>query len=250
MPTHCCASPNGADARLYERSDTSSRALEGCLRKLASYAAVSPTGLALQSTWQFQVDIATGHKTGFYLTSATAAKFAQWAARLGVQDVLNCYCYTGGFTVAALMAVRGMSPKCSCPGAGACQCMFSKLGLMPAVGFMDADVSATLRAAPDRLRAAALYAIVLDPPKLAPTAATLARRFKDGNRLGTSAPPAMRVRVRMVVRPYGVIVPDGTQAIGCKEPVLEPEPPWEQALRAGGVVTKPRHGTGHVCVLA
>ena len=27
------------------------------------------------------------------------------------------------------------------------------------------------------------------------------------------------------------------------------EPPWARFLRAGGVVAKPRHGTGHVCVL-
>ena len=53
--------------------------------------------------WKLSLDVAEGHKTGFYLDQRDSRhKFAAYAKRLQFQNVLNCYCYTGGFTVAAL----------------------------------------------------------------------------------------------------------------------------------------------------
>ena len=53
------------------------------------------------------MDIATGHKTGFYLDQRDSrGKFAAYTRRLGLKRVLNCYCYTGGFTVAALAGMH------------------------------------------------------------------------------------------------------------------------------------------------
>ena len=48
-----------------------------------------------------------GHKTGFYLDQRDnrCSSSAQLAAG---RDVLNCFCYTGGFTVHALAARRGI----------------------------------------------------------------------------------------------------------------------------------------------
>jgi hypothetical protein len=49
------------------------------------------------------LDVAEGHKTGFYLDQRdNRARFAQWVRQLAASAVLNCYSYTGGFSVAAL----------------------------------------------------------------------------------------------------------------------------------------------------
>jgi hypothetical protein len=91
-------------ARLYERSDTNSRALEGMLPVAGWLKGDGPTELTIREHgWQLTLDIATGHKTGFYLDQRDSRhKFAEHSRRLAFQRVLNCYCYTGGFTVAAL----------------------------------------------------------------------------------------------------------------------------------------------------
>ncbi len=56
--------------------------------------------------WRFHVDVAKGHKTGFYLDQRDNRKpLRRHAVRhFGFQRVLNCFCYTGGFSVAALGA--------------------------------------------------------------------------------------------------------------------------------------------------
>jgi len=49
------------------------------------------------------LNIAEGHKTGFYLDQRDSRfRFYQHTLFRKFQNVLNCYCYTGGFTVAAL----------------------------------------------------------------------------------------------------------------------------------------------------
>jgi 23S rRNA (cytosine1962-C5)-methyltransferase len=57
--------------------------------------------------WSLALDIAEGHKTGFYLDQRDSRlKFAEYAQRLNLRQVLNCYCYTGGFSVAGLSGMR------------------------------------------------------------------------------------------------------------------------------------------------
>jgi 23S rRNA (cytosine1962-C5)-methyltransferase len=62
-----------------------------------------PTELSIREhDWRLGLDIARATRPASTWTSATAGKrFADYARRLGFQRVLNCYCYTGGFTVAA-----------------------------------------------------------------------------------------------------------------------------------------------------
>ncbi|MDH4060433.1 MAG: class I SAM-dependent methyltransferase, partial [Aquincola sp.] len=105
----------------------------------------------------------------------------------GAQRVLNCYCYTGGFTVAALAggAAEVMSVDSSAPALERARAHVADNGFDAArAGFADADVNAYLR---EQLKAEARFdAIVLDPPKFAPTAAhaeRAARAYKDINRL-------------------------------------------------------------------
>jgi 23S rRNA (cytosine1962-C5)-methyltransferase len=190
-------------ALLYERSDTGARSLEGMapmagwLRGAPQGSSAPPTELTIREhDWQLTLDIATGHKTGFYLDQRDSrGKFAAYARRLGFQRVLNCYCYTGGFTVAALAGMRGAGAQgaaghvtsidSSAPALQRARANVLLNGFDSAQNdFIDADVNASLRRFIEESRS--FDAIVLDPPKLAPTAAhaeRAARAYKDINRL-------------------------------------------------------------------
>ena len=182
--------------RLYERSDASSRALEGLPEVkgwLRGGDASTPTDLVLhEHEWKLGLSIAEGHKTGFYLDQRDSRKkFADYAQRLGFQRVLNCFCYTGGFTVAALAGLRAggfagghvTSIDSSGPALEQAQANVALNGLDASQAtFLDADVNASLRQFLDQGRT--FDAIVLDPPKFAPTVAhaeRAARAYKDIN---------------------------------------------------------------------
>jgi 23S rRNA (cytosine1962-C5)-methyltransferase len=182
----------GAKA-LYERSDASVRGLEGLpvqtgwLRGQADVASQTDVQIS-EHDWLLTLDMASGHKTGFYLDQRdNRASFARWVKTLGTKTVLNCYCYTGGFTVAALAggAAQVTSVDSSAPALERVKAHVALNGVEAARNeCVDADVNQFLR---DSLAAGRRYdAIVLDPPKFAPTAAhaeRAARAYKDINRL-------------------------------------------------------------------
>lgn len=176
-------------SQLYERSDASSRALEGLTEVKGWLRGEGVTDFVLQeSGWQLALDIAQGHKTGFYLDQRDSRKkFSDYAQRLNFQRVLNCYCYTGGFTVAALAggAAHVLSIDSSAPAIAKAQENVALNGFAhEQASFMDADVNASLRQFAQEGRS--FDAIVLDPPKFAPTVAhaeRAARAYKDINRL-------------------------------------------------------------------
>lgn len=176
-------------SRLYERSDASARGLEGLPEAVGWLRGSGETALVLREhDWQLGLDIALGHKTGFYLDQRDNRKrFADYCARLQFQRVLNCYCYTGGFTVAALAggAAHVTSIDSSGPALAQAQANVARNGHDPArCEFLDADVNASLRRFAQEGRT--FDAIVLDPPKFAPTVAhaeRAARAYKDINRL-------------------------------------------------------------------
>ncbi|MCC2632906.1 MAG: hypothetical protein K0S48_792, partial [Ramlibacter sp.] len=70
-------------ARLYERSDANSRGLEGLPEATGWLRGDGPTEVVVtEHAWKFGLDIATGHKTGFYLDQRDSrARFAQWVRR-------------------------------------------------------------------------------------------------------------------------------------------------------------------------
>ena len=176
--------------KLYERSDASSRALEGLPEATGWLRGEGPTDLVLQEHgWKLALNIAEGHKTGFYLDQRDSRKlFTDYARRLNFQRVLNCYCYTGGFTVAALAggAAHVTSIDSSGPAIEKAAANVALNGFDASrTTFMDADVNASLRRFLDEGKT--FDAIVLDPPKFAPTVAhaeRAARAYKDINRLG------------------------------------------------------------------
>lgn len=176
-------------ARLYERSDSGVRALEGLQPRTGWLRGEGATELVIREHgWRLSVDVAEGHKTGFYLDQRdNRAKLAHWVRQLGARRVLNCYSYTGGFSVAALAggATQVISVDSSAPALARAQAHVALNGFDPAQHLaLDADVNAQLR---ERIKAGERFdAIVLDPPKFAPTAAhaeRAARAYKDINRL-------------------------------------------------------------------
>jgi len=176
-------------SRLYERSDASGRVREGLPEVSGWLRGDGPVELVLREHgWQLGVNIATGHKTGFYLDQRDSrAKFADYCARLKFERVLNCYCYTGGFTVAALTggAAHVTSIDSSGPALAQAAANLALNGFAAErATFLDADVNASLRQF--GAEGKTFDAIVLDPPKFAPTVAhaeRAARAYKDINRL-------------------------------------------------------------------
>ena len=178
--------------RLYERSDASVRTLEGLPEATGWLAGAGDTGIVItEHDWKLSLDVAEGHKTGFYLDQRDSRqKFAAYARRLGFKDVLNCYCYTGGFTVAALAggAAHVTSIDSSGPAIERAKANVALNGFDASrTTMLDADVNASLRQYVKDGRT--FDAIVLDPPKFAPTvnhAERAARAYKDINRLALS----------------------------------------------------------------
>jgi 23S rRNA (cytosine1962-C5)-methyltransferase len=179
-------------SRLYERSDASVRSLEGLPEATGWLQGSGDTGITItEHDWKLSLDVAEGHKTGFYLDQRDSRhKFAEHARRLQFRDVLNCYCYTGGFTVAALAggAAHVTSIDSSGPAIERAKANVALNGFdMARTTMLDADVNASLRQFHKDGRS--FDAIVLDPPKFAPTVAhaeRAARAYKDINRIALS----------------------------------------------------------------
>ncbi len=186
--------------RLYERSDVGVRKLEGLEPASGWLRGGGGTLLTMREhDWQLQVDVALGHKTGYYLDQRDSRQaFARWVRRLGCAEVLNCYSYTGGFSLAALAggAMRVISVDSSAPALARSREHVRLNGFDAARHeTVDADVNAYLREQLQRGRQ--FDAIVLDPPKFAAGAAQAeraARAYKDINRLGL-----------MLLRPGGLL---------------------------------------------
>lgn len=179
--------------RLYERSDASVRELEG-LPAVTGWLRGAPadagdTEITIREHgWKLTVDVARGHKTGYYLDQRDSRKlFADCVRHFGLQRVLNCYSYTGGFSVAALAggAAEVTSVDSSGPALARATAHVALNGFEAARHTaVDADVNATLRRYGEQGRR--FDAIVLDPPKFASTAGQAeraARAYKDINRL-------------------------------------------------------------------
>jgi 23S rRNA (cytosine1962-C5)-methyltransferase len=176
-------------ARLYERSDSGVRGLEGLAARTGWLRGEGESAVTIREhDWALALDVASGHKTGFYLDQRDNRRaFAHWVRQLGCQRVLNCYCYTGGFSVAAFAggARQVVSVDSSAPALEGARANVARNGFAERdAQYVDADVNQMLR---ECLRSGERFdAIVLDPPKFAPTAAhaeRAARAYKDINRL-------------------------------------------------------------------
>jgi 23S rRNA (cytosine1962-C5)-methyltransferase len=178
-----------ACAQIYDRSDSDVRKLEG-LEPTSGWllgADIEDERVIVENGVRMAVDIVKGHKTGFYLDQReNRRRLAELSAH---KRVLNCFCYTGGFSLQALAggAREVVSVDSSGPALVTAQrnlALNQQLDAVRAV-WRDADVFDELRA----LRAAGelFDIVVLDPPKFAPSAAHVeraSRAYKDINASG------------------------------------------------------------------
>jgi 23S rRNA (cytosine1962-C5)-methyltransferase len=172
-------------ARIYERSDTDVRELEGLPESsglIFGAAAGAPLGIVEHGV-RYEVDVASGQKTGFYLDQRdNRRRVGQLSAG---REVLDCFCYTGGFALCALAggARSVLLLDASAQALAQAKRNFVLNGVEAGrAEWLDADVFEALRGL--RREGRQFDLIVLDPPKFAPTpkdAERAARGYKDIN---------------------------------------------------------------------
>ena len=172
---------------IFERSDAEVRKLEALPARVgfargnrnASRCPIVEYGL------NFRVDVEQGQKTGFFLDQRENRQRVRELA--AGREVLDGFCYTGGFSIAALAggARRITAIESSAPALEVARENLAANPFDPArVQFVHGDVFAQLRTLRDR--AAQFQMVILDPPKFAPSAAQVknaARAYKDINLL-------------------------------------------------------------------
>jgi 23S rRNA (cytosine1962-C5)-methyltransferase len=173
---------------VYERSDASVREREGLPLVTGTLAGAEPQDetIVSENGVRYGVDILRGHKTGFYIDQRDNRRLVMEHAAGG--DVLNCFSYTGGFSLAALKG--GASSVISIDSSGealeAGQRNLTLNGFDPEKAqWWDADVFKMLRSLREQGKTFDL--IVLDPPKFAASPDHVdraARAYKDINLLG------------------------------------------------------------------
>ncbi|RJG04921.1 class I SAM-dependent rRNA methyltransferase [Noviherbaspirillum cavernae] len=173
---------------VYERSDASVREREGLPLVTGTLAGNEPQDHTpvTENGVRYAVEIKTGHKTGFYIDQRDNRRIVM--AHAAGRDVLNCFCYTGGFSLAALKG--GARSVLSIDSSG--EALETAKRNMQLNGFdstkaewLDADVFKTLRSLREQGKSFDL--IVLDPPKFASSPDHVdraARAYKDINLLG------------------------------------------------------------------
>lgn len=177
-------------AGIFDKSDASARTHEslepaqGLLwgENPPEFLAVKENGIT------YHINIADGQKSGFYCDQRDNREIL--AAYTKDKEVLDCFCYSGGFTLNSLkMGATHVTSVDS--SALAIETLAHNLELN---GFakekqssIQSDVNKQLRVFRDEGRK--FDVLVLDPPKYAPSRSALdraARAYKDLNRLGMS----------------------------------------------------------------
>jgi 23S rRNA (cytosine1962-C5)-methyltransferase len=174
-------------AAIYERSDVEVRKLEGLPPRVGLLRGELPetTVQITEHGLRFKVDLAGGHKTGFYLDQRGNRLLARQLAKR--REVLDCFSYAGGF---ALNALKGGATSVTLveESAEALNLAKEHLALNSLENehseFIQGDVFQVLRRFRDEARQFDM--VILDPPKFAPTKAQAeraARGYKDINLL-------------------------------------------------------------------
>jgi 23S rRNA (cytosine1962-C5)-methyltransferase len=172
-------------AAIYERSDAEVRKLEG-LEPRTGFARGNRNAARcpiIEYGLNFRVDVEQGQKTGFFLDQRENRQRVRSLA--AGREVLDGFCYTGGFSIAAL-AGGAKHVTAIESSAAALEVAKDNLAANPLdasrIDFQQADVFEKLRKLRDQN--AKFDLVVLDPPKFAPTAVQVkkaARAYKDIN---------------------------------------------------------------------
>lgn len=174
-------------SQIYERSDVDIRRLEGLAPEKGPLMGGEMSGpVAIhEGELKFFVDIVQGQKTGFFLDQRdNRAMLRELAAG---KLVLDCFAYTGGFSIAALKGGAKHSTALEASEA-AIKLGKENLSLNQIPGeraeWLETNVFEQLRKFRDGRQTFDM--VILDPPKFAPTAAhaqKAARGYKDINLL-------------------------------------------------------------------
>jgi len=168
---------------IFERSDSSSRFKEGLNKETKLLWGEEPPDelIIREHNYKLIVDLKNGHKTGFYLDQRenrrTLGEFTRG------KDVLNCFSYTGGFSVAASLSDSGSvtNVEASAPVLEIAQ-KNAQLNGCGNILNIKADVFSYLRKCDkDKVK---FDVIILDPPKFAESASQVekaAKGYKDIN---------------------------------------------------------------------
>ncbi|SIN89773.1 class I SAM-dependent methyltransferase [Salinivibrio sp. ES.052] len=175
------------DCHIYERSDVAIRKKEGLKPRVGVLHGEEPPASVIieENGVAIEVDIANGHKTGFYLDQRDSRE--QAVKYMDGKRVLNCFCYTGGF---GLYAQKGNAKQVtnvdvSQPALDKAKANAARNGFdLTRVEFVNADVFKLLRTY--REQGERFDVIVMDPPKFAESKSQLngaCRGYKDINML-------------------------------------------------------------------
>ena len=184
---------------IYERSDADVRELEGLETKTGLLRGdLSSFFFSItEHSLKFNVNLQSGHKTGSYLDQRENRLRVRKLAE--DKDVLDCFCYAGGFTVNALAggAKSVLSIDSSADALALCRENLTINNLEDSrQTSLEGDVFHVLRKFRDENRSFDM--VILDPPKFAPTGAQAeraARGYKDINLLAFK-----------LLRPGGILV--------------------------------------------
>ena len=172
---------------IFERSDVEVRTKEGLQPTQGLLWGTVPEDLieVLENGFRFLVDIKSGNKTGFYIDQRDNRMLATDFSK--GKNVLNCFSYTGGFSVYALAAgaerVTQIDSSASALEIANKNIELNELSLSSVENIND-DVFKVLRKFRDERRTFDL--IILDPPKFAESVAQIqqaSRGYKDINLL-------------------------------------------------------------------
>lgn len=173
---------------IFDKSDAASRAHEGLETTNQVLAGKHPPEIVevIENGIRYGINIAEGQKSGFYCDQRDNRRIV--AARAKGKRVLDCFCYTGGFTLNALK--NGASSVTSVDSSALAietlknNIELNKLDISKHTA-VQSDVNKQLRAL--REEGEKFDIVVLDPPKYAPSRSALdkaMRAYKDLNRLG------------------------------------------------------------------
>lgn len=181
--TSTLASLSGVSC-VYERSDADARSREGLANRDGATSGRLPAEVwANENGARFRVDVASGHKTGFYIDQRLSR--SALARYVSGRRVLNVFGYTGSFSVIA--ALHGASEITTIDSSGPALALATENGRVNGVDIgrlVEADAFSELRRLRDR--GEVFDVIVLDPPKLAHGSAQVdkaSRAYKDLNLL-------------------------------------------------------------------
>jgi 23S rRNA (cytosine1962-C5)-methyltransferase len=168
---------------VYERSDAAARQREGLASREGPLLGELPSPVAIvEDGVKYRVDVVSGHKTGFYIDQRDNRRLV--AEHAAGRRVLNCFCYTGGFSLAARRggATEVVSIDSSAEALAQAAAHEPLNGWTEPSQWMQANVFDALKAFQAEGRQFDL--IVLDPPKFAPSVQHLdraSRAYKDIN---------------------------------------------------------------------